>query len=574
MHQGAGVMNRNRILEVLSSLIVIVVVVLGWHFYELSVQAEENTKTYALSTYNINLDGFNYINSVVQDNYAYFLYQSDNYYILKEIDTLSNKEENYSYNLEATCHLQNENSYPYIYCTDDNSVSIYTVKFKNILTQSIKSNYNYALNTNGSLNFRIVDNNRSYEYLDGYYQKTNNTFVTLDTPYIKEAYCTDDCLLVKYNNLTEMTSLYKEDELLETNIVAYRTYENGLFTYNNDKIKIHNALSGDYKEFYSPINNLLNKVFTLGANDSYLYILDDSIISVYNLYDSEKFTNIDISKVEENINKITVASNMLYLYGEDILYVYNISEIESGNYNSSANYENNLINSKISYYQEMYNVTINLDDDPSYLSNNYDISPVTNYNDIINALEELDRYFIVFNKEFFSRFSNYGMSGLEIYLASNITSSSQNDYANADVVGLYIKKNNKYNIVIRLNTGEDITTIAYHETIHAIEDYLSSIGASFSAWNSLNPSGFTYSNVYYTNQTFSDTLGNNKYNNQIYFVDNYARSNELEDRARMFENICNGEDFSEYPHLSAKVKYIKKVLLNYFPELYSSSYFI
>ena len=57
-------------------------------------------------------------------------------------------------------------------------------------------------------------------------------------------------------------------------------------------------------------------------------------------------------------------------------------------------------------------------------------------------------------------------------------------------------------------------------------------------------------------------------------MDNYARSNELEDRARMFEFICQGEEFSEYPHLHAKVSYIKQIVLANFPELYNSSYFI
>ena len=137
-----------------------------------------------------------------------------------------------------------------------------------------------------------------------------------------------------------------------------------------------------------------------------------------------------------------------------------------------------------------------------------------------------------------------------------------------------MNKNNKYNLVLRINSGEEMLNIAYHETFHAIEDYLRKCGITFSGWNKLNPEGFSYSNVYYTNQEFTDTLGNNKYYNNIYFVDNYARSNEIEDRARTFEYICHGEDFSAYNHLSAKVRYIKKILLSYFPELYSSSYFI
>lgn len=565
-------MKKNRLLEILSGLIVIILVVLSWRLYLYEVDKNSVVKTYAMTSYETSIEGFTFINSVIENDTVYLLYHDNDYYLLKEIDTLTNKETTYSYNIDSTCHLQNENSYPYIYCADNDTIEIYTVHFKNILSQSINSNYNYALNTIGNLNFRIIDNSASYEYTSGYYQKTTNSYVTLDTPYIKEAYCKDDCLLVKYNNLTELTSLYHEDTLLETNILAYQTYANGIVTYNNNKIRIYNLIADDYKEFNSPINSLASSLIAIGANDYYLYILDGKVINVYNMYSEENFTNIALDKITERINKITVIGNNLYLYGTNTLYVYDIAEIESGNYSSSADYENNLIDSKIAYYKDTYGVTVNLDD-PSSLSDNYNIKAVSNYNDIIDALEELERYFIVFNKEFFKRFSDYGMSGLEIYFASSISPVGQNEFSNADVVGLYTSKNNKYNIVISLNSGENITTIAYHETIHAVEDYLSSLGFNFSNWNDLNPDGFAYSNIYYTNQVFSDTIDNNKYNNQIYFVDNYARSNAFEDRARTFEYICEGEDFAQYPHLHAKVNYIKQVLLQYFPELYGSSYF-
>ena len=276
--------------------------------------------------------------------------------------------------------------------------------------------------------------------------------------------------------------------------------------------------------------------------------------------------------MSEDVNNLQVINNHLYIYTTNTLYVYDIREIEFTN--EASTYETELITSKIAYYQDVYNVNINLEDDPNNLSSNYTITETSNYNDIIAALEDLERYFLVFNADFFSRFFGYGMNGLEIYLADNITSTSKSEFGNADVVGLYIKKNNKYNIVLKVNSGENINTIAYHETFHVIEDYLASFNITFASWSNLNSPNFTYSNVYYTNQVFSDTLNNNKYNDGIYFVDNYARSNELEDRARMFEFICQGEDFSEYPHLHAKVSYIKQIVLASFPELYNSSYFI
>lgn len=565
-------MKKNNLLELICSLIVIVLVLIGFKTYDDYLRKSNDTLTYPLLTFNTEVNGFSYVNSTTSNNKVYLLYESNNYYLLKEIDIITSKENIYSATINSTCKLQNENNYPYIYCSNNSTVDIYNITFNKMISQDINTYYNYALNTDSTnMHFSIVDNNTSYEYINGYYQSTNNAYISIDTPFVIDAYCTDDCLLVRYNDITEMLSLYRDNELLETNIAGYSLYNNGVFTYNNTKIKIYDEQTNVYKEFNSPVN-LLTSNFTIGANDYYLYVLNDNVINVYNLYNSENFTNIDISKVSNDVNKLTVINNYLYIFTDDTLYIYDIREIEFDD--ASSNYESELITSKINYYKNEYNVNINIYDDPSNLSSNYSITKTTNYNDIIDALEDLERYFLVFNEEFFANFTGYGMSGLEIYLADDIKATSTSEITNASVVGLFVKKNSKYNIVLKVNAEENINTIAFHETFHAIEDYLASFNITFANWDNLNPDGFTYSNIYYTNQTFTDTLGFNKYANSIYFVDNYARSNVMEDRARMFEYICQGEDFSEYPHLNAKVNYIKRILLANFLSLYNSSYFI
>ena len=564
-------MKKNNLLELICSLIVVILVLIGFKTYDEYLRKNNNILTYPLLTYNTEVNGFSYVNDTAHNNKVYFLYNSNNYYLLKEIDIISNKENIYFATINGTCKLQNENNYPYIYCSNNETVDIYNITFNKIISQNINTYYNYAINTDSTnMRFSIVDNTTSYEYINGYYQSTNNAYISIDTPFVLNAYCTDNCLLVRYNDLTETISLYRDNELLETNITDYSLYNNGIYTYNNTKIKIYDEESSLYKEFNSPVN-LLNNQFTIGSNDYYLYVLNNEVINVYNLYNSKNFTNIDISKVNSTVNKLMVSNNYLYIYTDTTLYIYDIREIEFDN--ESKTYENELITSKINYYKNEYNVSINIYDDPSNLSSNYSIAKTTNYNDIIDALEELERYFLVFNEKFFANFLGYGMSGLEIYLADDIKATSKSQITNASVVGLFVKKNNKYNIILKVNSEENINTIAFHETFHVIEDYLASFNITFLDWNNLNPDNFTYSNVYYTNQTFRDTLGFNKYANSIYFVDNYARSNAQEDRARMFEYICQGEDFNKYPHLYAKINYIKRILLANFPELYNSSYF-
>lgn len=563
-------MKKNNLIELISSILVIVLVVLGYNLYTTYNATKKSASTYALATYNLDISGFNYINSVIDDNKVYLLYNSNNYYLVRIIDNITSEEESYSYGIDGVCKLQNENSYPYIYCTDNYNVKIYNVKFQNIITQKISTNYNYAINTNGdNLSFKIVDNNNSYEYINGYYERTNNSFVSLDSPFVLEAYCTDNCLLLRYNDLNEVTSLYKDNELLETNILGYQSYSNGIYTYDDNTIKIYNALLDSYNKYTSPIDNLLSNIFTLGTNNEYLYVLNREVIDVYDLFSGDIVTRIDAQKIADNVTKLQVINNYLYVYGDYNLYIYNISDIEHTNETSSSD-----ISDKIDFYQEYYGVTINLEDNPNNLSNDYQIVKATNNNDITEALDELEYYFLVFNQEFFSRFSTHGMDGLNIYFASSISSGNHGSSESAEIVGLYLNKDNKYNIVICINSNEDILNIIFHETFHAIEAYLRAFNVTFSRWNSLNPSGFTYTNVYYTNMIFSDVYGYNNNANEIYFVDNYARSSEMEDRARTFEQVGLGTNLTNYPHLNAKVNYLKQVLLTNFPELKTSRYFV
>ena len=563
-------MKKNNLIELISSILVIVLVVLGYNLYTTYNATKKSASTYALATYNLDISGSNYINSAIDDNKVYLLYNSNNYYLVRIIDNITSEEESYSYGIDGVCKLQNENSYPYIYCTDNYNVKIYNVKFQNIITQKISTNYNYAINTNGdNLSFKIVDNNNSYEYINGYYERTKNSFVSLDSPFVLEAYCTDNCLLIRYNDLNEVTSLYKDNELLETNILGYQSYSNGIYTYDDNTIKIYNALLDSYNKYTSPIDNLLSNIFTLGTNNEYLYVLNREVIDVYDLFSGDIVTRIDAQKIADNVTKLQVINNYLYVYGDYNLYIYNISDIEHTNETSSSN-----ISDKIDFYQEYYGVTINLEDNPNNLSNDYQIVKATNNNDITEALDELEYYFLVFNQEFFSRFSTHGMDGLNIYFASSISSGNHGSSESAEIVGLYLNKDNKYNIVICINSNEDILNIIFHETFHAIEAYLRAFNVTFSRWNSLNPSGFTYTNVYYTNMTFSDVYGYNNNANEIYFVDNYARSSEMEDRARTFEQVGLGTNLTNYPHLNAKVNYIKQVLLTNFPELKNSRYFV
>lgn len=565
-------MKENTNLKILCVLIIILIGVLCWVNYDtFNIDKSLKSSNYALSTYEIDVSNFNFVNKVINNEKVYLLYNLDDYYLVKEIDILNNKVNNYSKALDKDCKLQNEDNYPYVYCSDNNYVTIYDIKFNKLINQSIESNYNYVINTDGSnLSFEIGDYNYNYQYINGYYKNTIKKYVELETPYTKDIFCDDYCLYIRYNDLNQLISLYNDTNLLETNIINYGLFEKGIFTYNENKIKIYDVVNDEYKEFNSPIKNLSNKLITLGTN-YYLYVLNGNNINIYNLYTDEIIENITLN-IDYNINEIVVNYNNLYVFTDNILFVYDIFNIEGNNVESSFIYEERLINDKINEYKNNYGVYINIYDDPSYLDDQYNVYKLNNYNDIINALEELEDYFKIFNYDFFNRFNKNNFNGFEIYLVSGINVNNSN-YNSVDVVGLFTLKNNKYIIAIDVSDIEDIETIACHETMHAIEYYLNNNKIYFNEWNSYNPINFMYNGVYYTNRSFYDTLDSYKFNEDVYFVDNYARSNVLEDRARTFEKICSGEDYSKYPNLNAKIDYLKNVILSNFPELYFSSYF-
>lgn len=69
----------------------------------------------------------------------------------------------------------------------------------------------------------------------------------------------------------------------------------------------------------------------------------------------------------------------------------------------------------------------------------------------------------------------------------------------------------------------------YHESYHYIERYMFKKGAAFSSWNTLNPDGFKYGDIY-SNYSYSNT-----FSSDAPFVNNYAQFADTEDRASTFE---------------------------------------
>ncbi len=530
-------MKKEPFLTFLGLLIILSLCLLGLKVYE-DYTAKDIKVILPVQEYSLNSDGYEKINEVVTNEYIYILYRSGNSYLLRELNTQNSNDKEYKNTIDASCKLQNESSIPYIVCKDKSSIKIYDIYFNFINETNTNSEYDYALNYN-------------------IYQSNNTEY-----PVVLTSSCKETCYIVRKNELLNKISLYEDSDLLEINVKKYKQYESGIITYTNNKIKVYNIKNNDYKEFSSPKDDIESRLIMV-SNNYNLYILNNKEISVYNLYNKSNIKNIDLFKVKEKINNMYIILTNLYLLTDNYIYIYDLSSIEKIDNDTQSSYENILINNKIKYLKNNYNVTISFDVD-SGLHGDYEISKITNYNDIVNALSYVEDYFLMFNKEFFTRFYEMNMNGLKIFLASDIK-GSKDGYNLTDVVGLSYQKNNTYIIVVKANNSL-LKTLA-HETMHTIDNYLTLNGYTYDTWKSLNNYGFTYSHKYYINETFTDTLSNYENNEDVYFVDAYGRSSEKEDRARIFEQICLGKDLSEYPNLYNKEKYLKNEIVTYFPEI-------
>lgn len=163
-----------------------------------------------------------------------------------------------------------------------------------------------------------------------------------------------------------------------------------------------------------------------------------------------------------------------------------------------------------------------------------------------------EEVFKMFGSEFFKEFIHDDYTGMRIYLVSDI--KSEDFSKNGEALRYY----DKYAIIAN---SVDYKRTLCHEIMHSIEDAVSAKNKTmFKNWSSYNPKGYKYKvnyDQYASSYQYSITYGKG----DIYFVDNYSQTNELEDRARIFKNVCMSttEDIKKYPLLLKKAEYEEEI---------------
>ena len=365
----------------------------------------------------------------------------------------------------------------------------------------------------------------------------------------------------------------KNNKCEDNKLNAYSKYENGLFSIDNNKITIYDAYSNKYSEYDIKLNR--SKYFTeyLDKNNNfYVYNNNMERLEIINLNDSSVKT-FNIS----DVNNISIVNNMLFLKLLDSNYDYYV--IKNGyNYKSYSIDEyvtliESELNDKVSNVKEKYNVNLYIKDSaiikfPDFLAKEYDDSEY-----IYSSINKIESILDKFPKDFFDSLYEDGDKGLNIYLTGELRPMDvKSQYTTPAAYTSYYK--NMYLIAMDI-TQSGLEANTCHELMHSIENKLNNMGEYFTDWYKLNPKKYDYSYSYKVVNRLEYTIGETNDDN-VYFVDYYSHTYPTEDKARVFENVCNYDvpsSIKNYKHLLDKANYLKEIITKYYPSMNETTLF-
>lgn len=226
-----------------------------------------------------------------------------------------------------------------------------------------------------------------------------------------------------------------------------------------------------------------------------------------------KIQSIDKEKLDNNTNDIDNVSDVKI----------DSNEIKEP-YKTPQEIENNRLRKEI---ENEYDIQI-------YYGNELKKYDVLSYSpELLTDSEEIKEYLNILNAElkkypedFFKEMKTYNME-LSLYLIK--------DLPNSDVLG-YTDYDNRSKTIITIICEDNFRNTLHHEIMHFIDYYINKkdrFNDVIYTWSKLNPENYSYG----TNEksyVYSETKNKNSY-----FLNNYAQTNYLEDRAVLFGDIMS-----------------------------------
>ena len=503
--------------------------------------------------YNIDVGDYNHNITVKNDTIYYYINSEDKYEFYK-IDIYSNKTKKIGeVNLKNSyCYFEND----FINCADDNNKIIYSFDFKKIYDGEQKLIIPYKKD------YIKYENNTIY-YKDKEYKKISKDLTSYNA---YDYYTFDDNAFIFFAGEEDDCLLNVEDNKCENyKYTGIRRYNNGLYYFNEEKINVLNIKTKEIKEYTNYVKDSLLTRSQLDNN--LLYYFSSDYLRIYNL-ESGKVNLFDY-RINEYVDSVFLNNNLLYLVISDKVYVLKLDEIitEEMLVDELNDKLEEKQSSRIKNIYDKYSVDIKIKKDADLKLDVWQQKIIGEYNyDYINdALDYIDEVMELFGEDFFKELIHDEYTGLRIYLASDIESDFSMD-------GEAFRYYDKYAIIMRSSGGK--RTLC-HELMHSLEDAVFAKNKKmFSKWNKYNPKGFKYKESYNENAgsyEYTPTYGKG----DVYFVDNYSQTDELEDRARIFENICMNttDTIKNNSYLLKKAEYLESEVLLYYPMLKNTTIF-
>lgn len=491
---------------------------------------------------------------IINDN-IYYLAAGDDGYSLFKLDIYTNKSI-----LIGTIPRDSDDycsfSGDYIDCSGTEDKQVYDINLKKIYDGEIAIVFPYK---DGIIK---IDADKIY-FNDKLYKTANTGLNNFEILY-EEVF--EDNLYIYYIDYSSNKVCFynlEEDKCEDYNYDGFKRYDEGLYYYNKDKIYIDNKNTNKITEYANSLK--LDSLHRTELKNNEIYYFIDDYFRIYNLEnETVKLFDYRINdeRLNTNLDEIVLDGDHVYLVGYDKIFLLDLNVIKT----TEMSYEEldteleNRLQAKITNLKENYNIEVVIRNEADLVFDfwNQKMDGEELYDSINDALDDIEEVATTFGADFFKEFVHDDYKGIKVYIESTIT-------APTGIAGEAMRYYDNYAII---STSVDFKRTFYHELMHTLEDCLKTKkNEIFNDWDTYNPSDFVY---------LDDTTSNNydyRYypssDEPIYFFDEYSQTNQLEDRARIFENLCMGTDdvITDNEGLLKKARYQMEEIIKYYPML-------
>lgn len=384
-------------------------------------------------------------------------------------------------------------------------------------------------------------------------------------------------IVLNYNDNTGPYKFYiydvNADSYEEIAEMGFNYNDTGFYDVNPLRLKIRNLSEPKEQEFENKYPGIIGNSFFDGTK---LFICDegDTKIRYYDPSSQMICTLSDHEFAKYGVNFIGNTGKKVICLFRSELYVVDIANRE----------ELHLEEFKIKLHGEIVDIEDEIRDKYSvniltgeaaakHIRENVEADAVKEETRVLYSIKKIAVYIRRFGKEFFDDF-RYGTSkGLYILLTGY--TQVTNDGAKIDAGGVAFRQDDIFYIILNIN-NEDPARNFCHEIMHSMEQNSDS-DTLFPEWKKYNPKGFKYADSY-AEQPDPKFTFNGSDDDEVYFMDEYSKTNAMEDRARVFENMLAPDKKEEcqingLPRLKAKATYIRERLCKVYTSLKNTDIF-